>query len=108
MGFSIEENIHESESTRTLLAKRSKLNMYVTARGISCPKFLVMLGLRHWCILSKRLHLLRELNKRDKFTRKVFFFFFQSSMPCSFIAFSKSGVKTHNGLFPVVWRCFFL
>ena len=29
MGFSIEENIHESESTRTLLAKTSKLNMYI-------------------------------------------------------------------------------
>ena len=29
MGFSIEENIHESESTRTLLAKASKLNMYI-------------------------------------------------------------------------------
>ena len=29
MGFSIEENIHESESTRTLLAKASKLNIYI-------------------------------------------------------------------------------
>ena len=29
VGFSIEENIHESESTRTLLAKASKLNMYI-------------------------------------------------------------------------------
>ena len=29
MGFSIEENIHESESTRTLLAKASKFNMYI-------------------------------------------------------------------------------
>ena len=29
MGFSIEVNIHESESTRTLLAKASKLNMYI-------------------------------------------------------------------------------
>ena len=29
MGFLIEENIHESESTRTLLAKASKLNMYI-------------------------------------------------------------------------------
>ena len=29
MGFSIEENIHESESTRPLLAKASKLNMYI-------------------------------------------------------------------------------
>ena len=28
-GISIEENIHESESTRTLLAKASKLNMYI-------------------------------------------------------------------------------
>ena len=29
MGFPIKENIHESESTRTLLAKASKLNMYI-------------------------------------------------------------------------------
>ena len=29
MGFSIEENIHETESTLTLLAKASKLNMYI-------------------------------------------------------------------------------
>ena len=29
VGFSIEENIHESESTRTLIAKASKLNMYI-------------------------------------------------------------------------------
>ena len=29
VGFSIEENIHESESTRTLTAKASKLNMYI-------------------------------------------------------------------------------
>ena len=29
VGVSIEENIHESESTRTLLAKASKLNMYI-------------------------------------------------------------------------------
>ena len=29
VGFSIEENIHESESTRTLLAKAIKLNMYI-------------------------------------------------------------------------------
>ena len=29
VGFSIEENIHEIESTRTLLAKASKLNMYI-------------------------------------------------------------------------------
>ena len=29
MGCSIEENIHESESTRTLLAKAIKLNMYI-------------------------------------------------------------------------------
>ena len=29
MGFSVEENIHESESTRTLLAKASQLNMYI-------------------------------------------------------------------------------
>ena len=29
MGFSIEENIHESESTRTLLAKAIKFNMYI-------------------------------------------------------------------------------
>ena len=28
-GFSIEENIHESESTRILLAKAGKLNMYI-------------------------------------------------------------------------------
>ena len=29
VGFSIEENIHESESTRTPLAKAIKLNMYI-------------------------------------------------------------------------------
>ena len=29
VGFSIEENIHESESTRTLLAKAIKLNIYI-------------------------------------------------------------------------------
>ena len=29
VGFSIEENIHESESTLTLLAKASNLNMYI-------------------------------------------------------------------------------
>ena len=29
VGFSMEENIHGSESTRTLLAKASKLNMYI-------------------------------------------------------------------------------
>ena len=29
VGFSIDENIHENESTRTLLAKASKLNMYI-------------------------------------------------------------------------------
>ena len=29
MGFSIGENIHESESTRTLLAKAIKLNIYI-------------------------------------------------------------------------------
>ena len=29
VGFSIEENIHESESTRTILAMASKLNMYI-------------------------------------------------------------------------------
>ena len=29
VGFSIEEDIHENESTRTLLAKTSKLNMYI-------------------------------------------------------------------------------
>ena len=29
MGFSIEENIHENESTRNLLAQASKLNMYI-------------------------------------------------------------------------------
>ena len=29
VGFSIEENIHENVSTRTLLAKASKLNMYI-------------------------------------------------------------------------------
>ena len=29
VGFSIEENIHESESTLTLLAKASKLDMYI-------------------------------------------------------------------------------
>ena len=33
---------------------------------------------------------------------------FQSNMAYTFIAFSKSGVQTHNGLFPVAWRCFFL
>ena len=29
MGFSVDENIHENEYTRTLLAKASKLNMYI-------------------------------------------------------------------------------
>ena len=29
VGYSIEENIHESESTRTLLAKAIKFNMYI-------------------------------------------------------------------------------
>ena len=33
---------------------------------------------------------------------------FQSNMAYTFIAFSKSGVQIHNGLFPVAWRCFFL
>ena len=65
-------------------------------------------GLRDWCILSIRLFFSREsFNKCDNLKRNVFFFL-QSSMPCLFIALSKSGVKTHDGLFPVVWRCFFL
>ena len=29
VGFSVEQNIHESESTRTLIAKVSKFNMYI-------------------------------------------------------------------------------
>ena len=33
---------------------------------------------------------------------------FQSNMAYTSIAFSKSGVQTQNGLFPVAWRCFFL